>query len=83
MRSYRIVTGDKAARRAAGYRFQVELQVSQANACAGLQEPVNLEPATPQPAITAEAIGMDGLMQDYPLTVQHILWRIERLFGRK
>jgi len=26
---------------------------------------------------------MDGLMQDFPLTVQHILWRIERLFGRK
>src|SRR6476469_2217340 len=26
---------------------------------------------------------MDGLMQDYPLTIQHILWRIERLFGRK
>ena len=26
---------------------------------------------------------MDGLMQDYPLTVQHMLWRIERLFARK
>jgi fatty-acyl-CoA synthase len=26
---------------------------------------------------------MRGLMQDYPLTVQHMLWRIERLFARK
>src|SRR5215207_8826459 len=26
---------------------------------------------------------MHGLMQDYPLTVQHVLWRVERLFGKK
>jgi fatty-acyl-CoA synthase len=26
---------------------------------------------------------MQGMMQDYPLTIQHILWRIERLFSRK
>jgi acyl-CoA synthetase (AMP-forming)/AMP-acid ligase II len=26
---------------------------------------------------------MKGLMQDYPLTVQHMLWRMERLFDRK
>lgn len=26
---------------------------------------------------------MKGLMQDYPLTVQHMLWRIERLFDKK
>ena len=26
---------------------------------------------------------MQGMMQDYPLTIQHILWRIERLFGKK
>src|ERR1700730_14020415 len=26
---------------------------------------------------------MRGLMQDYPLTVQHMLWRIERLFAKK
>src|SRR6185436_3297382 len=26
---------------------------------------------------------MHGLMQDYPLTIHHILWRIEKLFGRK
>ena len=26
---------------------------------------------------------MRGLMQDYPLTVQHMLWRVERLFNRK
>src|SRR5437016_10925031 len=26
---------------------------------------------------------MKGLMQDYPLTVQHMLWRAERLFSRK
>ncbi|HKF16691.1 MAG TPA: long-chain fatty acid--CoA ligase [Candidatus Dormibacteraeota bacterium] len=26
---------------------------------------------------------MKGLMQDYPLTVQHMLWRVERLFNRK
>ncbi len=26
---------------------------------------------------------MQGLMQDYPLTVQHILWRLERLFPVK
>lgn len=26
---------------------------------------------------------MQGLMQDYPLTVQHMLWRMERLFSRK
>jgi fatty-acyl-CoA synthase len=26
---------------------------------------------------------MHGLMQDYPLTIQHVLWRVERLFGRK
>ncbi len=26
---------------------------------------------------------MKGLMQDYPLTVQHMLWRAERLFKRK
>jgi fatty-acyl-CoA synthase len=26
---------------------------------------------------------MRGLMQDYPLTVQHMLWRLERLFARK
>jgi fatty-acyl-CoA synthase len=26
---------------------------------------------------------MKGLMQDYPLTLQHVLWRIDRLFGRK
>jgi len=26
---------------------------------------------------------MKGLMQDYPLTVQHMLWRVERLFDRK
>ena len=25
---------------------------------------------------------MRGLMQDYPLTVQHMLWRIERLWGK-
>jgi fatty-acyl-CoA synthase len=24
-----------------------------------------------------------GLMQDYPLTLHHIFWRLERLFGRK
>ena len=26
---------------------------------------------------------MKGLMQDYPLTVQHMLWRVERLFNSK
>jgi len=26
---------------------------------------------------------MHGLMQDYPLTIHHILWRVERLFARK
>jgi fatty-acyl-CoA synthase len=26
---------------------------------------------------------MNGLMQDYPLTVRHVLWRTERLFRRK
>src|SRR5258708_4677243 len=26
---------------------------------------------------------MNGLMQDYPLTTQHVLWRIERLFEQK
>ena len=26
---------------------------------------------------------MNGLMQDYPLTVQHMLWRTERLFSKK
>ena len=26
---------------------------------------------------------MNGLMQDYPLTIQHMLWRMERLFTRK
>jgi len=26
---------------------------------------------------------MKGLMQDYPLTVQHMLWRVERLFNKK
>ena len=26
---------------------------------------------------------MQGLMQDYPLTLQHIFWRIEKLFGKK
>ncbi|HKF78632.1 MAG TPA: long-chain fatty acid--CoA ligase [Candidatus Dormibacteraeota bacterium] len=26
---------------------------------------------------------MKGLMQDYPLTVQHMLWRTERLFSKK
>ena len=26
---------------------------------------------------------MEGLMQDFPLTLHHILWRIERLFARK
>jgi fatty-acyl-CoA synthase len=26
---------------------------------------------------------MKGLMQDYPLTVQHMLWRTQRLFNRK
>ena len=25
---------------------------------------------------------MKGLMQDYPLTTQHMLWRLERLFDR-
>jgi fatty-acyl-CoA synthase len=26
---------------------------------------------------------MKGLMQDYPLTIQHVLWRLERLFDSK
>jgi fatty-acyl-CoA synthase len=26
---------------------------------------------------------MQGLMQDYPLTIQHVLWRCQRLFSRK
>ncbi|HSR24745.1 MAG TPA: long-chain fatty acid--CoA ligase [Candidatus Eisenbacteria bacterium] len=26
---------------------------------------------------------MKGLMQDYPLTTQHMLWRVERLFDKK
>src|SRR5690349_6064187 len=26
---------------------------------------------------------MKGLMQDYPLTTQHMLWRLERLFDKK
>jgi fatty-acyl-CoA synthase len=26
---------------------------------------------------------MKGLMQDYPLTTQHVLWRVERLFDHK
>jgi len=26
---------------------------------------------------------MHGRMQDYPLTIHHILWRVEKLFGRK
>jgi len=26
---------------------------------------------------------VDGLMQDYPLTLQHVFWRLEKLFGRK
>ncbi len=26
---------------------------------------------------------MKAMMQDYPLTLQHILWRVEKLFGRK
>ena len=26
---------------------------------------------------------MDGLMMDYPLTLQHMLWRVQRLFDKK
>src|SRR6476469_9026144 len=26
---------------------------------------------------------MQGMMQDYPLTIQHIFWRIEKLFSKK
>src|SRR5438045_9167712 len=26
---------------------------------------------------------MQGLMQDFPLTMHHIVWRMERLFARK
>jgi fatty-acyl-CoA synthase len=26
---------------------------------------------------------VDGLMMDYPLTLQHVLWRVQRLFDRK
>src|SRR4051812_2903086 len=26
---------------------------------------------------------MLGLIQDYPLTIQHVLWRVEKLFSRK
>jgi acyl-CoA synthetase (AMP-forming)/AMP-acid ligase II len=26
---------------------------------------------------------VDGLMMDYPLTLQHVLWRVQRLFGKK
>jgi fatty-acyl-CoA synthase len=26
---------------------------------------------------------MRGLMQDYPLTIQHVLWRVERLFANR
>lgn len=26
---------------------------------------------------------VSGLMQDYPLTLHHLLWRVEKLFGRK
>jgi len=26
---------------------------------------------------------MEGLMQDFPLTLHHVLWRVERLFARK
>src|SRR5438445_13212814 len=26
---------------------------------------------------------VDGLMMDYPLTLQHMLWRVERLFDKK
>ncbi|MGI8856829.1 MAG: AMP-binding protein, partial [Thermomicrobiales bacterium] len=26
---------------------------------------------------------MEQTMQDYPLTVQHVLWRVEKLFRRK
>ena len=26
---------------------------------------------------------MKAMMQDYPLTLQHMLWRVEKLFGRK
>jgi fatty-acyl-CoA synthase len=32
---------------------------------------------------TMEDHAMQGLMQDYPLTLQHIFWRIEKLFGKK
>src|SRR6202022_4353773 len=30
-----------------------------------------------------EVPAMEGLMQDYELTLQHVLWRLERLFPRK
>src|SRR5438046_4796038 len=31
----------------------------------------------------AGAAAVEGLMQDYPLTLHHIFWRLERLFGHK
>src|SRR5215469_7152922 len=34
----------------------------------------------PQPTVASP---IQGLMQDYPLTIHHIFWRIERLFGPK
>jgi acyl-CoA synthetase (AMP-forming)/AMP-acid ligase II len=32
---------------------------------------------------TASSTPIQGLMQDYPLTLHHIFWRLERLFGHK
>ncbi len=32
---------------------------------------------------TGTSAPMQGLMQDYPLTLHHIFWRLERLFGPK
>ena len=31
----------------------------------------------------ASGTPIEGLMQDYPLTLHHIFWRLERLFGAK
>src|SRR4029077_1550667 len=33
--------------------------------------------------ISTGGVGLEGLMQDYELTIQHALWRIQRLFARK
>src|SRR4029077_4031275 len=43
----------------------------------------SLEQRISEPAAPAFDDDVEGLMQDYPLTLHHVFWRIERLFGHK